>query len=218
MTKISNLELVHTLLLAAISIASIICSYSLLDFVKTTIESSSFTWERRPEEQFFTYDGDDFPPDVDYNFGPPVEMIVEESVHYSMVDSDAKMEWAYHHAFSHGSVIRVGPRNRTMYIALFHQSHCISQLSSLLAGEGRSDWAHTHHCMNYLREWILCQADQTLELGDFMQRNYTVNREGGTYMCRNWENVFDYTTRDWLKWYKHGKELENGLPMDFNDF
>ncbi|KAJ6466554.1 hypothetical protein C8R47DRAFT_1153654 [Mycena vitilis] len=33
-----------------------------------------------------------------------------------------------------------------------------------------SDWSRLQHCLNYLREAALCQADMTLETGDFTHK------------------------------------------------
>ncbi|KIM98333.1 hypothetical protein OIDMADRAFT_20062 [Oidiodendron maius Zn] len=58
-------------------------------------------------------------------------------------------------------------------ISMFHQLHCLTSLREALqrAGGGEDigvDWkdnVHWPHCMQYLRESILCFADPTIERG-----------------------------------------------------
>ncbi|KAE9388892.1 hypothetical protein BT96DRAFT_926836 [Gymnopus androsaceus JB14] len=99
-----------------------------------------------------------------------------------------------------------------MYVAIIHQVHCIQRWRTELANEGSPDWGHTQHCLNYLREWILCQSDQTLEPGDFVLRNFSTAREGATHKCRNWSRVYEYMTEGWLKWNRY--IIAHDVPME----
>lgn len=68
---------------------------------------------------------------------------------------------------------------------------------------------HVIHCLQYLRQIFLCNADMTLEKGDFLKRNYTVDRVSETRKCRDWKTVgekVDLNTKEWFEY--------NGLPID----
>ncbi|THV07186.1 hypothetical protein K435DRAFT_581864, partial [Dendrothele bispora CBS 962.96] len=45
------------------------------------------------------------------------------------------------------------------------------------------------HCLMYLRQIFLCNADLTLEDGDFTGKNYTTQRIADTRKCRDWSTV-----------------------------
>ncbi|KAG0700586.1 hypothetical protein DFH29DRAFT_615412 [Suillus ampliporus] len=74
---------------------------------------------------------------------------------------------------------------------MFHQLHCLRRFREALTGQGSSQ-GHTHHCLNYLRQSTLCQADLTLEAGDFTTWDFTQRRVGATHVCRDWGALYDY--------------------------
>lgn len=52
------------------------------------------------------------------------------------------------------------------------------------------DWAHAHHCLDALRQAVLCQADSTLLSTD----NYGLSfGNGQVRMCRDWESLASWT-------------------------
>lgn len=131
---------------------------------------------------------------------PNVAMIVEESVHYSILDKEAQLEWLYNSPPGTGSV-RLGAENRTFFVSMFHELHCLRGLRASLAGdEGIFDSSHMHHCFNYLRQLILCQADLTLEPGDFETRDLHQSLMGSTHICKDWETIYAYLTVNWDDW------------------
>ncbi|KAE9388889.1 hypothetical protein BT96DRAFT_1025266 [Gymnopus androsaceus JB14] len=208
----------HAALLFALSVISVICSQILLRLVVESFDRQSLQRLTSMPEKMYAY-GYDFPADLPLNLGDPVEIVVEESSHYSIMGPDAKTEWENHLPYSYGVVLLIGPHNRALYVtvAVIHQVHCIQRWRSELANEGSPDWHHTQHCLNYLREWILCQSDQTLEPGDFALRNFSTAREGATHICRDWRTVYDYMTEGGLKWklWDHFI-IANDVSMDNN--
>ena len=68
---------------------------------------------------------------------------------------------------------------------------------------------HFIHCLIYMRQLFLCNADMTLEAGDFMTRNLTTDRVGETRRCRDWSTVaawVDENSREWAEY--------NGVSLD----
>jgi hypothetical protein len=61
-------------------------------------------------------------------------------------------------------------REPHFFVAMFHQLHCLRLFQAALTGQ--NDQGHAHHCLNYIRQWSLCQADLTLEAGDFTTQDF----------------------------------------------
>jgi len=158
----------------------------------------------------YTYVGRDFPVEYPVSNFEPVAMTLQESVHYSLNVSDetANGEWdaldtPRHHGHTH-----LGPQYRLFALTIGHQRHCLETLHrGLLNKYGHTDIEPNHHhwqhCLNYLRQMFLCDAVDTLEEGDFMERDYSVHRISGDMVCRDWEAVFatlDAKQREWSEW------------------
>ncbi|KAL2060781.1 hypothetical protein VTL71DRAFT_9423 [Oculimacula yallundae] len=75
-----------------------------------------------------------------------------------------------HPPFRMDSVLTDGDHYEGYILAVYHQLHCLSILTTAL-GTSREEWAkleeqkreHRSHCVEYLRQSILCSADTTLE-------------------------------------------------------
>ena len=65
---------------------------------------------------------------------------------------------------------------------------------------------HVNHCLQYLRQTMLCKAADTLENGDFMERNFETDRVGPEVMCVDWEAAYSRHEDAWDKfteWRKY---------------
>lgn len=152
--------------------------------------------------------GDDFPPVLPNAQVGEVAMMIEESVRYALTDPESIAEW--HSAFPdlRGS-LRLGPDDREFFVSMYHEFHCLQQFHETLSpSKSHIAWGHLQHCLNYLRQWSLCQGDLTLEAGDFTTRNFTEDRSGPTHTCRDWEPAMSVVTANWDKWVAHWKELK----------
>ncbi|KAH8811326.1 hypothetical protein F5884DRAFT_781778 [Xylogone sp. PMI_703] len=75
-----------------------------------------------------------------------------------------------HPPFKMHDVLEEGDFYEGYILAVYHQLHCLSILTTAL-GVSRAEWAaleeqkvdHRAHCVEYLRQSILCSADTTLE-------------------------------------------------------
>jgi hypothetical protein len=132
-----------------------------------------------------------------------VKMTVQESVHYGVTEPESKDEWLWTATIGDGHV-RLGDKKRMFGVAMFHQLHCLRGMRNALAKGwqhiGPSRKRHIHHCYNYLRQWTLCSTDVTLEPGDFTKRNFTVERQGATHMCIDWQPSYDMMKDKWEEW------------------
>lgn len=64
---------------------------------------------------------------------------------------------------------------------------------AILQGDARH---HIRHCLNILRQAILCASDTTI--APFRPGHET--GVGTVHICREWEKVYDYIEENQLKW------------------
>ncbi|ETW74672.1 hypothetical protein HETIRDRAFT_332577 [Heterobasidion irregulare TC 32-1] len=95
--------------------------------------------------------------------------------------------------------VRLGPNTLPFEVSLYHQIHCLEHLrrtfvdSSCLDDDESAAW-HTHHCLNYLHQAIICNADTTLEPSYVLelQNGRKVPAASGidvVHRCRDWEKL-----------------------------
>ena len=147
------------------------------------------------------YHGHDYPeisplstPDL-----PQVSMTIEESVHYPLLGADSDDQWFSLTSESYGYV-RLGPENRMFVISMFHELHCLRLLNLAFSKANVANKGHIKHCLNYIRQGVLCTPDLTLEPGDFEQRDFEVDRSGTTHTCRNWRSVYPVMDDNYALW------------------
>lgn len=143
-----------------------------------------------------------------------IKMVAEESVRYSITDPEAEMEWLWTGPVGDHS-IRLGSEQRGFTIAMFHQLHCLRITREALMFNNWTAFPHgarehLNHCFTYIRMWTLCDADTTLEPGDFTKRNFTLERTGGTHTCYDWEAVYDRVNEGWDQWEEY--RIAHGVP------
>ncbi|KAF8205915.1 hypothetical protein K438DRAFT_1715089 [Mycena galopus ATCC 62051] len=158
---------------------------------------------RKPKDarRTYSYLGDDFP-----EFYIPVRgelsqvaMTMEETRHYPLNGSDALDEWASSSSVGYGYV-RLGPEYRGFALGMFHELHCL-HVMRLVVGEHDADAVgHFQHCLNYLRQFILCSPNLTLEPADVLTRDFETNRVGATHVCSDWSMAHNEVAENWWKW------------------
>ncbi|KAI9064931.1 hypothetical protein FKP32DRAFT_1568900 [Trametes sanguinea] len=152
---------------------------------------------------FLAYEGNDFPESWPLPSTPPVALVVENPVHYSVTGLDAQEEWAASNPKGFG-YIRLGSEYRAFAVSMFHQLHCLRLFRSALAGDHREPTEmHFGHCLVYLRQLILCDADLTLEPYDILHRDYNVKQDHSIHVCRDWEQVYDAMAGNWENWLQY---------------
>ena len=131
-------------------------------------------------------------------------MNLQESVQYRLVN-DTSAHWLHleniplGHAFA-----RLGNDHRLFGTTMFHQMHCLHAMSSALLDHSHPIYHRYHfeHCLNYLRQTILCEAIGSIEEGDFMAKNYDNSRVGDTMHCQDWSTLFDWLEGNLFDWLK----------------
>ncbi|KAJ7150742.1 hypothetical protein C8R46DRAFT_914623 [Mycena filopes] len=130
---------------------------------------------------------------------PPAMMPIEESRHYSLNGPDALEDWASTSAVGYGFV-RLGPEHRAFVLAMFHETHCTHALRFYLGDRTDKLSAHVQHCLNYLRQFILCSPNLTLEPPDVLTRDFETDRVAATHVCPNWELLYGEMAENWYDW------------------
>lgn len=163
--------------------------------------------------------GDDFPRYLP--LGTPQEStqtVIEESFRFATMQNNSA-NWK---AVLPGDVgyIRLGPSHRVFAISIFHQLHCLVQIAGLLvntnpdstAGAPFPNWedhnhsGHVQHCFNYIRQNILCAADETEEDSTWMCRNFeTFRTDGRKRRCKDWSKAYKAVEDMQEAWVQAGR-------------
>lgn len=97
---------------------------------------------------------------------------------------------------------------------MYHQMHCLVAIQDGIRGH-KVD-GHVHHCLNYLRQMILCDANPTLEraVEEFGTRAIDSRTER---VCRDWSKVYalaESNHREWKQRRKHSGSNNNNNTQD----
>ena len=118
---------------------------------------------------------------------PSVLMPFEESVHYAPDGPNAHLDWLATSATeAQDGDVYLGPTDRIAIVVASHELHCLRTMQERLERDhplGEDFAAHVVHCLGMLREQTLCTADWTLEPGDPLGRNFTLERTFGDRRC-----------------------------------
>ncbi|BDD54454.1 hypothetical protein MAP00_000072 [Monascus purpureus] len=116
---------------------------------------------------------------------------------------DHKFDYLWSETDSSPLIESTGPDGQPQResISMFHQLHCLASIRMALQESRENkdvgmDWrdnAHWPHCLDYLRQTILCFADDTLEHRDRLPNGTTVRFISGTQdvrRCRSSERLY----------------------------
>ncbi|TFK24210.1 hypothetical protein FA15DRAFT_592771, partial [Coprinopsis marcescibilis] len=131
-----------------------------------------------------------------------VGMVAEETVNFAISSPEAMEQWATSQVGG-GGFLRLGSPYRGFAIPMFHSLHCMRLMRYALDGQ-YSAYArgHMQHCLNYLRQEILCASDVAVEPADILQRDYEEVRFGSVHVCKDWEALFADAEKNWDEWEK----------------
>lgn len=131
---------------------------------------------------------------------PRVALDVENSVHYGTnnpqhVETDWEIRIDAHEWY------KLGPRMHAYAAVMQHDLHCLDIFHrALVVTDSRSRFGHVQHCLNYLRQVILCDPDLTLEDVDALEVDHDLVRQGTTRVCRDWSAVWRESERAENEW------------------
>jgi len=169
----------------------------------------SWTSGRLSRKAEYSYIAHDFPETLPMSgFMGKVDVVVEETLHYPLIGERAGEEWISTSPPGVGFV-HLGPDHRVMAPSIVHEMHCLRSLRFALEFPTHhiSRIPHLDHCLNYLRQMILCSSDLTLEPGDVLSSDFSTNREGMTHTCMDWTVLYNELDIHFTAWESHLQDV-----------
>jgi len=178
----------------------IIIPLTLLNMLLIALSLKNRATQHEPN---YSYIGDDFPPEFPMPPIGTVELALEESWRFRVSNQTVETWW--NNLPIDFGYVRLGPEHRIFAVSMNHQHHCLYLISKALATLSgplkQHDAGHLQHCLNYLRQNILCEADRTLEPPDWLHRNLAVQRaEARPRTCRDWSAIRGYAANNFDEW------------------
>lgn len=130
---------------------------------------------------------------------------MENSVHFAYNTSLGALEWKSTLP-SGGGILHLGDHLEPYSISLFHELRCLDVVREGFvkfekSGRTVKPDALVHHCMNYLRQMILCRSDLELEHARHLMRGIVVS-DIAHRTCKDWTEVYKAAEENYLQ-YRH---------------
>ena len=140
-------------------------------------------------------------------------MNIEPTKHYQLSGPNADAEWAA--LAPNNGIIHLGPHRQPYSISLFHQLRCLDVIrrdmvvvveseSESLAPDSEDSLTQSklsRHCLNYMRQMVLCRAD--LALDPVLGRPHEARVRPDTNQCVDWRRVYEElekNQREYAQW------------------
>lgn len=146
--------------------------------------------------------GSDYPSRLPIqNARRKVMMPVEDTIRYSIDNTEAEVEWLWTATVGDGNV-RLGANQRFFSLAMVHEQHCMRWMRLALEVDELDEHqaGHMVHCLSYMRQFALCAADTTLEPADILSRNPTKERWSTDHECSDWPAIYATMRANYLEW------------------
>ncbi|KAJ7191609.1 hypothetical protein GGX14DRAFT_578775 [Mycena pura] len=122
-----------------------------------------------------------------------VLMDVHNSANYALNGSEADAQWAALIPPS-GGLVHIGAERTPVMISMFHQLKCLDIIrKDYITGSmglRTEPSPATQHCINYLRQTLLCRVDKRLESVVDLFATHSVDFRG-TKTCRDWTTIYE---------------------------
>ena len=113
-----------------------------------------------------------------------------------------------------GALLHLGPKWHTFTLSMFHQLRCLDILREIITQFHVDDQTNTtysqpgmaSHCMNYLRQTVLCRADLTLE-SLWSDTSSKVTVSDVTHACKDWTVVYKAAEENYAEYVAHQNEM-----------
>ncbi|KAH8091354.1 hypothetical protein BXZ70DRAFT_1011168 [Cristinia sonorae] len=146
-------------------------------------------WTQYNPVTAFTYTSDDHPT----NFPPSLPKVkytlqrLDDS--FSLYSDD---DWGTIFPKPWSGFMSLGPDNQPYTLTLYHQLHCLDAIRVSFVVNGTGSGEHVEHCLRYLKQTLLCNADTTLEPAHWLRntaggRVPASNGVGVVHECKGWE-------------------------------
>ena len=133
-------------------------------------------------------------------------IFIDNSVRYSVYYPDSAEEFA-RLIPDGGTTVRLpsetdADNEEVHTVALFHQLYCLGLIRADYAANQST--ALSEHCMNYLRQVLLCAADTKLE-SVRAEHPPNIVTLAGDYECRDWSVVYKAAEANQRNWYEQSR-------------
>ena len=167
------------------------------------------------------YRGEDFPRAWPI---PPLETVYlahEDSHHYAVETDLGIAEWNATLPRG-GATLYLGDDFRPFTLGLFHQLRCLNIVREVLVDifnnpspDAKFDrFDMIHHCMNYLRQSVICRGSVRLEsVRAYIDSHLTV--WDVTHTCKDWSAVYKAAEDNYNEYLKNA--LEHGVKVSDRD-
>ncbi|KAJ8091781.1 hypothetical protein PM082_021016 [Marasmius tenuissimus] len=164
-------------------------------------------------EEIYTYNGNSIPLLHPVQFelpSRPVALTLQESAHYIWDDPSNVTRDEFNSLLRYQALSFLGSNYRQTINSWYHNFHCIAQIRAALYNHSDTiaNVHHFGHCLQYLRQFLLCGATGMIEEGDFMKKDFETDRVGSDLVCQDWEHAFAALTEEenqFNEWYKNGQ-------------
>ncbi|KAF5337455.1 hypothetical protein D9758_018011 [Tetrapyrgos nigripes] len=120
---------------------------------------------------------------------PLTTLTLQESTHFRWNENSSVSHDEFRTLIKYPDLSILGPNHRMTILSWYHNLHCIAQIRAALLDHNDpvSTPGHFSHCLQYLRQLLLCGASDMLEEGDFMEKNFNFDRVGSDLVCYDFE-------------------------------
>ncbi|GJE92373.1 hypothetical protein PsYK624_085270 [Phanerochaete sordida] len=111
---------------------------------------------------------------------------------------NSSLEWAA--LYPGNGVVRLGPSQDPYTVSMMHQLRCLDQIRQDLTQPKYSrEIGRTRHCMNYLRETLMCRGDTMLDAYQYTHKIKPV-RVDVIRRCHDWREVYQNVAENQRGW------------------
>ncbi|KAF9449998.1 hypothetical protein P691DRAFT_811350 [Macrolepiota fuliginosa MF-IS2] len=148
-----------------------------------------------PIDDLQGYLGYDYPETWPIERGDAL-MAFDNPKRYPLDTFDGATEWAS--LVPKSGLIYLGPHHQPYSISMFHQLRCLDVVRGETVREANDTTKPTplaRHCLNYLRQMVMCRGDLELESFQFASNKNPIDLRG-VYECKDWEAVYTEVKRN----------------------
>ena len=146
------------------------------------------------------YIGHDYPQEWPIE-RPFVRMAAQHSSHFQLDTPDGAAEWRS--IVPGDGLVYLGEHKQPYTVSMMHQLRCLDIIrEDMLRGRGEDPSALSKHCLNYIKQMVLCRGDTQLEPFQYPNHIDPINTDQ-VYECRDWSAVYDKVKEsqaDFARW------------------
>jgi len=179
---------------------SLLLFFSLLALLNISFAGYSYYGTRSYiKSEKYSYVGDDFPSTLPVKSLGEISMTIEESLRFRLQD-DPSIAQSWVSSLPQGiGFVRLGPEKRAFAISMFHELHCLLEIHQVIVQRAGPN-KHVQHCLNYIRQGVLCSADLTLEPINYLTHNFTSHSVIGDRACKDWRAAHKFAEDNSREW------------------